>query len=381
MRRPGDYAKIPRMGRATAKAAVMTAFNQPVVVQDYPLPSALADGDVLVEVTMAGMCGTDVHLHKGQLAVPLPLIMGHETVGIVEAVGGEANDWLGEPLAKGDRVSWTVGRPCGECRYCRLHRLPSRCVARKAYGVNTPCDKPPHFLGGYAQYHHLRAGTAIFKLADDLPTEALIGAGCALVTCVHAYEKMPLRWAESVVIQGSGPVGLAALAIASDSGARPIIVIGGPEDRLDRCRRFGADVTIDIDEVRDPDKRRGIVLEHTGGLGADVVVECVGMPQAVAEGWPLARDGGRYMVLGQYCDAGPIPLNPHHITRKELEVHGSYGSEPHHWARALEFLRARGDLYPFHELVTHRYSLERVNEALDDVAHWRTGKAVICPNG
>lgn len=370
-----------------AKAAVMTAFNKPLVVREFPLPDRLAAGDVLVKVTLAGMCGTDVHLYKGQLKVPLPLIMGHETVGEVVEIGGEAEDWLGEPLQQGDRVSWTVGRTCGTCRYCRLYRIPSRCLNRKAYGVNTPCDVSPHFLGGYGQYHHLAAGTAIFKLGgraarpDDLPSEAVIGAGCALVTCVHGYEKMPLRWAESVVIQGAGPVGLAALALASDAGARPIIVIGGPRDRLERCRRFGADVVIDIDEVRDPDKRRGIVLEHTNGLGADAVVECVGHPSAVAEGWHLARDGGRYLVLGQYCDAGPIPLNPHLITKKELEVYGSYGSEPHHWAKALSFLRDRRARYPFHELITHRFGLEQVNEALEAVANWQTGKAVICPNG
>lgn len=359
----------------------MDAFNQPVTLREYPLPTNLAPGDVLVRVTMAGVCGTDVHLHRGQLNVPLPLIMGHETVGEVAAIGGESNDWLGNPLAVGDRVSWTVGRPCGQCRYCRLFRLPSRCMNRRAYGVNTPCGNPPHFLGGYAQFHHLAAGTAIFRLPADLPSEALIGAGCALVTCVHAYEKMPLRWAESVVVQGAGPVGLAAVALASDAGARPIIVVGGPRERLERCRRFGADVTIDLDEVPNADKRRGIVLEHTDGLGADVVVECVGHPAAVAEGWPLARDGGRYMVLGQYCDAGPTPLNPHLITRKELEVYGSYGSEPHHWARAIAFLRARRERFPFHELITHRFGLEQVNEALAAVAAWQTAKAVICPNG
>lgn len=365
---------------STAKAAVMHAFNEPLGVREFPLPDQLAEGEVLIKVSLAGMCGTDVHLHKGQLAVPLPLIMGHETVGLVAELGGTAEDWLGNPLKVGDRVSWTVGMPCGKCRYCRLHRLPSRCSNRKAYGVNTPCDHAPHFLGGYGQYHYLRAGTAIFRLPDDLPSEAVVGAGCALVTCIHGYEKMPLRWAESVVIQGAGPVGLAALALASDAGARPIIVIGGPRDRLERCKRFGADVVIDIDEVRNADKRRGIVLEHTDGLGADVVVECVGHPAAVQEGWPLARDGGRYMVLGQYCDAGPVPLNPHLITKKELEVYGSYGSEPHHWAKSIEFLRARRDRYPFHELITHRFPLDQVNEALEAVANWRTGKAAICPN-
>ena len=368
------------MKNSTAQAAVMTAFKTPIAMREFPVPRDLAPGDVLVRITMAGVCGTDVHLHRGELNVPLPLIMGHETVGTIEATGGVVRDWLGNGLEPGDRVSWTVGMPCGACRYCRLHKLPSRCENRKAYGVNTPCDAAPHFLGGYAQVHHLRAGTAIFRLPDDLKSESLIGAGCALVTCVHGFEKMPIRWAESVVVQGAGPVGLAAIAIAADAGARPLIAIGGPGERLERCRRFGADIVIDIDEAKDPAARREIVLRHTAGLGADMVVECVGHPAAVAEGMELARDGGRLLVLGQYCDSGPTLLNPHHITRKELEVAGSYGSEPPHWARAISFLRARGERFPFHELITHRFPLDGVNEALDAVAAWRTGKAVILPN-
>src|SRR6185295_3814744 len=121
------------------------------------------------------------------------------------------------------------------------------------------------------------------------------------------------------------------------------------------------DLTIDIDEVRDPAARRKMVLDATGGLGADVVVECVGYPQAVVEGWDLARDGGKYLVLGHYGDAGPAMLNPHVITRKELTVMGTWGSEPQHWTVALEFLRTRRAAYPFHELITHRFSINQVN--------------------
>src|SRR6185295_2284283 len=112
----------------TAKAAVMDAINEPLRVREYPVPERLAEGELLVRVTMAGICGTDVHLHKGQLPVPLPLVMGHETVAVVEAMGGEVRDWLGQPLKSGDRVSWTVGMTCGECRYCRVYKLPARCV-------------------------------------------------------------------------------------------------------------------------------------------------------------------------------------------------------------------------------------------------------------
>lgn len=364
----------------SAACAVMTAFNAPLEVREYPLPRDLKPGEMLLEVELAGMCGTDVHLHKGQLNIPLPLILGHETTGRIVALGApDTKDWLGRPLALGDRVSFTVGRTCRQCRYCRVYRLPSRCVNRKAYGVSTPCGEPPHLLGGYGQFHFLHADAAVFKLPDDLPSEAVVGAGCALVTAVHGFEKMQMQWAESVLIQGSGPVGLAALAIAREAGGRPIIVIGGPRERLERCRRFGADMTIDIDEVRDPAARRRIVLDATHGLGADIVVECVGHPAAVAEGWELARDGGKYLVLGHYGDAGPIPLNPHVITHKELTVLGTWGSEPQHWTVALEFLRTRRERYPFHELITHRFRISQANEALQAVANWQTGKAVIVP--
>ncbi len=367
---------------AVSKCAVLTAFNEPLSVREYPMPAELGSGELLVAVELAGICGTDVHLQRGELNVPLPLVLGHETAGRVAAVGGDdPRDWLGNPLAVGDRVSFTVGRTCRHCRYCRVYRRPSRCLNRTAYGVNLTAARPPHLLGGYGEYHFLYADTAVFRLPDDLPSEAVVGAGCALVTAVHGFENLRMQWAESVVIQGSGPVGLAALALAKEAGARPLIVIGGPRERLERCLRFGADLVIDIEEVPDPAKRRQMVLDATGGLGADVVVECVGMPQAVAEGWELCRDGAKYLVLGHYGDAGTTALNPHVITRKELTILGAWGSEPQHWTVALEFLRTRRDRYPFDELITHRVGLGEVNEALDAVARWQTGKAVVCPNG
>ncbi|MGE0596840.1 MAG: zinc-binding dehydrogenase [Hyphomonadaceae bacterium] len=366
----------------TCSCAVMHAFNAPIEVRDLALPERLAAGELLLKVELAGMCGTDVHLHKGQLPVPLPLILGHETVGRIDRLGeGVTRDWLGAPLAVGDRVSFTVGRACGQCRYCRVYQLPSRCQNRVAYGVNLGCETAPHLNGGYAQYHVLGRGTAVFKLPDDLPSEALIGAGCALVTAIHGFEKLAMQAHESVVIQGAGPVGLAALALAKEAGGRPVIVVGGPRERLERARRFGADLTIDIDEVRDPAERLALVRAATHELGADVVIECVGMPHAVAEGWELARDGGKYLVLGHYGDAGPTMLNPHVVTRKELSVLGVWGSEPKHWAVALDLLRTRRDRYPFHELITHRFGLHEVNVALAAVANWQTGKAVIAPNG
>jgi threonine dehydrogenase-like Zn-dependent dehydrogenase len=207
----------------------------------------------------------------------------------------------------------------------------------------------------------------------------VIGAGCALITAIHGVERTGIAWRDSVVVQGAGPVGIAALAVAKSAGAGQVIVIGGPRARLELARRFGADHTIDLDEWREPAARLERVREITGGYGADVVLECVGLPQAVVEGMELCRDGGKYLVLGHYCDAGTVAWNPHVVTRKQLQVSGSWSSEPRHLKQALEFLRANRERFPFHEMVSHRFSLEQANEALALTASWRSAKSVFVP--
>src|SRR5215216_5575219 len=205
-----------RMSPRVAKASVLQSFKAPLRLQEYPLPSRLEAGAALVRTEMAGICGTDVHLWKGELPISLPVILGHETVGRIEQLGeGLEKDWTGEPLKLGDRVTWNSAISCGTCYYCADKKQPT------------------HFWGGYAQFHYLRPRTTIFKLPDDLPTEAVIGAGCALITAIHGVERTGIDWQDTVVVQGAGPVGIAALAVAKSAGARQVIVIGGPKPRLE----------------------------------------------------------------------------------------------------------------------------------------------------
>jgi len=357
----------------------MPDFHQPLELRRYPLPVEIEPGAALVKVEMAGICGTDVHLWKGQLQIPRPIILGHETVGVITRIGGGSKtDWTGASLLEGDRVTWGAGMLCGHCYHCAVIRQPTRCLNRSAYGISFNSDDPPHFSGGYAEYIYLRPGTAIFKLSD-VSDETVTGAGCALVTAIHGLERMGISWGDKVVIQGSGPVGLAALAVAKSSGASMIIVIGGPAARLELAQTFGADYTINIDEITDSAKRLSQLKELAGGYGADAVIECVGAPSVVPEGFEMCRDGGKYLVLGHYGDAGVAPINPHVITRKQLTVYGSWASEPRHMAAALEFLRKQGERFPFDRLVTHRFSLDRANEALQTTAQWVSGKSVIVP--
>ena len=359
-------------------AAVLAEYEKPLEIRQYPDIREPAPGEAVVRVELAGICGTDVHLWLGQLTIPLPVILGHESAGRIEKLGeGLHLDWRGNELAAGDRVTWASSIVCGECFYCRVKRQPTRCVSRKAYGISYCADDPPHLRGGYAEKILLRAGTAIFKLPETLPSEAVVGAGCALVTAIHGIERCPVQWGDVVVIQGTGPVGLAALAVAKQAGAARTIVIGGPEHRLELARRFGADVIIDIAAVRESAERQRLAIAASGGYGADVVIECVGHPEAVNEGIEMCRDGGRFLVLGQYANAGNISFNPHTITRKQLEVRGSWGFEPRHWDMALSLLDRTHLKDLFTSEITHRFPLREADAALQTVREWRSGKTVI----
>lgn len=388
------------------QAAVLSAFNAPLALREFPVPTQLEEGAALIRTEMAGICGTDVHLAKGELPIKLPLILGHETVGRIERLGtGLECDWTGKPLAVGDRVTWNSSVSCGKCFYCTTKQQPTRCPERRAYGIGYRCDEPPHWLGGYAQYHFLRPWATIFRLPEEVSNESLIGAGCALITALHGVERLcspkpetrpgneghtasfrhlpmlPELWRDTVVVQGSGPVGIAALAVARRAGARKIIVIGGPIHRLAMAKRFGADHTIDLHEVTNPTDRIALVKELCGGYGADVVLECVGHPSAISEGMEMCRDGGKYLVLGHYCDAGPVSWNPHVVTRKQLEVHGSWSSEPRHLKAAIDFLATTARDFPFAAMVTHRFELADANEAMATTASWQAAKSVLLPNG
>jgi threonine dehydrogenase-like Zn-dependent dehydrogenase len=364
-----------------AKASVLEQFKAPLVLRHFPLPLQLEPGAVLVRTEMAGICGTDVHLWKGELPITLPVILGHETVGRIEALGeGVQKDWSGNQLSKGDRVTWSPGLTCGTCYYCAEKKIPTRCLNRRAYGISQSSQASPHFLGGYAEFHYLKPHTFIFRLPDDLPTEAVIGAGCALNTALHGVERTGIVPGDVVVVQGAGPVGIAALAVAKKAGAAKVIVLGAPKHRLEMALRFGADHVIDIEQCKMASARIAAVRELTvGGHGADAVLECVGAPAVVVEGMEMCRDGGKYLILGHYCDAGTVAWNPHVVTRKQLQVIGSWSSEPRHMQTALEFLRTTAKEFPFAEMVSHRFTLDQANEALETSASGKANKSVIVP--
>jgi threonine dehydrogenase-like Zn-dependent dehydrogenase len=363
----------------SARCVVLEAFGEPVSIRAVELEHP-GRGSLVVAVDYGGVCGTDVHLQAGNLAIPVPLVLGHEGVGRVDAVGdGTARDALGSPLEIGDRVAWASSIACGECFYCRDAQEPTLCERRRVYGITRSLEEPPHLTGSWAEKIQLVPGTTVIRLNEAHPSEAVIALGCAGPTVVHGLLHIaPVRPGESVVVQGAGPVGLAAAMYAHLAGAGMVVMIGAPSGRLELAEHLAVgDERLDI-ELVEVEQRLERVGELTGGRGADLVVECTGVPAAVSEALDLARPGGRVLVLGQYTDRGPTPLNPHLITRKQLGVLGSWAFSAAHY---LEYVRTLPQLlarFPLEQLIT-TFPLERAQEALDAARAGTVGKAVLVP--
>jgi threonine dehydrogenase-like Zn-dependent dehydrogenase len=225
----------------------------------------------------------------------------------------------------------------------------------------------------------LKPGVRIIKLPETLSPEAFISAGCGLPTAFHATERATVKLADTVVIQGTGPVGLSACVFAHLSGALQVIAIGAPSIRLDMAKRMAADHTIDIGKTTSTERTQ-IVRDLTHGRGADVVIEATGVPAAVAEGLDMVRDAGIYSIAGQYTDAGTVTLNPHlAINRKHVDIRGVWGTDFSHLYRAIQMLNKYRDVYPWTDMITRQYSLEETAQALLDVEGGKVVKAVVNP--
>ncbi len=360
-------------------AITMPAPHQNLEARDYPMPD-IEPGALLLKTLGSEVCGTDVHLWHGRLAgVPYPIIPGHVSVGTVAATGGEVFDVDGRRVEEGDTVTFLdVYGSCGRCWYCTVAKASTRCPHRKVYGITLPAAEG--LLGGWADYIYLRPGVHIISLPETLPWQTFLAAGCGIPTALHAVQLSEISFGDTVVVQGSGPVGLNAAILAQLRGAGKVIVIGAPAHRLDTARHIGADATLDITELSEAE-RHDAVLDLTHGRGADVTIEATGVAAAVPEGMRFTRDAGRCVVVGQYTNAGTATFNPHlDLNQKHLDVRGCWGSDTSHFYRAVQVLARYHPLYAWNDLISGHYDLHHAQDALEDVAAQKVVKALIVPN-
>lgn len=356
----------------------MTGPNEPVAVQRTGMPE-IEPGAVLLRTIASEVCGTDVHIWHGRLSgVPYPIIPGHVSAGEVLETGGTVLDVDGNQLARGDAVTFLdVHETCGSCWFCLVAKASTRCPQRKVYGITY--GAADGLLGGWSDHIYLKPGVKVIRLPAGVTPERFIGGGCGLPTAFHAVERGGVGLGDTVVVQGSGPVGLNAVILAQLAGAINVILIGSPPLRLAMGRALGADTTIDIAETTE-EQRVKMVLGLTGGRGADVTIEATGNPAAVREGMRLTRDAGVLAVAGQYTDAGEVSFNPHlDLNRRHLEVRATWGTDFSHLYRGIQLVAKHGDRFRWERFITRRYRLEDAGQALTDVAAGKVIKAVIDP--
>lgn len=375
----------------TIRVATFAGPGAPPVIERVPWPDVPPKA-ALIQIGACGVCGTDLHILKGHWPKPLPwpFTLGHEIAGVIVEKGAElTTDFMGASLEVGSRIMIPPLMPCGSCHYC-LHYPESanKCLTPVYYGRYLGFDRAPHLWGGWAEYVYVDLGelpgTKIYKLPDDMPLR--LGAlSEPLTSCLRGFDRAVraggFRWGDTVVIQGSGPIGILAVAAAQEMGAGRVICVGAPEEpRLALARRFGAEATVDIEDFRTPGERIRRVRDIAGGFGADLVMDCSGHPSAGPEGIEFLRDGGTYVEMGQFTDAGSIQTNWHRICTKDLNVLGSWAFTANDLPKGVAMLDRARHRYPWLEMQTlYPFDEDGVGRAVADAMAMRTVKSTIVP--
>ena len=321
---------------------LIVAKDQEFAIREYDVPDP-APHALVIKQELAGICGTDLHLW--QKGFRREIVLGHENVGTIVSLGRDvATDCVGHPVREGDRIIFRPGTDGGE----------------GAYGFYYAPDAAPHFVGGFADYIYLgKKGTDFIK--TSLPPEVAVLTEPFTVG-VHAVMRGQIRFGDTVVVQGSGAIGLVTTICAKVSGAGRIIVVGGPAQRLALARKYGADVVIDIEEVTSAEARTELVLDATPGRkGADRVFECAGFLPATPEGLGYLRKDGTFIEVGHFVDMGSLEFNINRsLMVRNCRLEAIWASQTEHFVRAMPILEKLE--FPYADMVSHQLPLARVKE-------------------
>jgi threonine dehydrogenase-like Zn-dependent dehydrogenase len=376
------------------RAAVMTEPGR-IEVETFARPDP-EPGAVVIEVVYSGVCGTDKHTFRGETIqyagtpherrLEYPLICGHENVGVVVETGGEVLATDGTPLRPGDRIVPGANVACGTCWFCRSGFPYYACERLEDYGNSLNAKRPPHLFGGWAELMYLLPGTPLFRVPDELPSEvAVLTEVMAVTHGLDVAARLPsphtFRPGSSVVVIGVGPLGLCHAIKARFLGCGDLVVVDLLPSRLRFAERFGAALTLNAAQV-DRAERLDAVRSRTDGRGADLVVDCSGVPETFAEALELVRWGGTIVEAGAFVDLGPVPVNPNRdVCTRNVCILGIGGETTDAYVPAMEAMAAHLDDMPLRDVVTHRLPLERTEEALELSQRDEAIKVVVAPNG
>jgi len=342
-------------------------------LQAFPIPE-IGEEDGLLRVEMCGVCGSDVGIYTGKIArlqQYFPLILGHEILGRIEQIGSQASERHG--VKKGDRVvvEYTFG--CGYCRYCLSGKYVF-CEKEGKFGTYISCQIPPHLWGAYGEYLYLPPRAMIHKISEDVPAEAAVLVCAIMGNAVRWLRQVGgISVGQTVVIEGPGQQGLAAVVVAKESGAAKIIITGVSQDarRFEMARLLGADYCLDVSRV-DPVK---IVQEITNGEMADIVMDVTGSPEGAIASLDLVKKGGTVILPGLYGSSKEISLLLDKVVLHEIRLQGVYSHDLTAVAPAVKIVESRK--YPAEKMITHKFSLADAEKAVQTAGGEKKGEEPI----
>jgi len=325
------------------------------IVRDAPIPEPGVH-DVRIKIRKTAICGTDVHIYNwdawSQKTIPVPMIVGHEYVGVVDAVGAEIT-----AFKPGDRVSGEGHITCGFCRNCRAGR---RHLCRHTVGVGV------NRAGAFAEYLVIPA-VNVYKIPDDI-SDDVASILDPFGNATHTALSFDLV-GEDVLITGAGPIGCMAAAIARHVGARFIVVTDVNDYRLELARRMGATRTVNIAREDLREVMEGLGMKE----GFDVGLEMSGNGPALRQLLEAMNHGGRVALLG--IPAGEVAIDWSHVIFKGLQLKGIYGREMFEtWYKMVAMLQGGLDLSA---IITHRFPISQFQAGFDVMRSGRSGKVVL----
>lgn len=363
---------------STMAAAIWSGDSATLTVENIPTPRPLA-GEVLVRVAACGVCHTDLHVMKGEVAFPGPAVVGHEISGTVEEVGAGV-----EGVVPGDRVVGAFIMPCGWCTQCEKGRddlcltffgenrlkgnlLDGTSRLTRADGTRLSM----YSMGGLAQYAVVPA-TALAQLPASLPLEPSCVLGCAAFTAYGAIAAAKLSAGESMAVVAVGGVGSSIVQLGAHRGASPIVALDVAEDKLEVARSLGATLTVD---TRAQDAVEVVRAAVPGGV--DVVFEALGRPETFELAHALLADGGRMVAIGIAAGAATAAVPITQLVRRGQTIRGSFGARTRKDLPEVVSLAAGGG-FDVRGAVTRTYPLADADTAYRELAAGRiTGRAIV----
>ncbi len=357
---PAAAGPIPK----TSRVAVLSQLEK-FEIKEYPIPE-VGDDDILVKVEGCGICGTDAHEFRKDPFNLIPVALGHEGTGEIVKMGKNVKkDSAGKDLHIGDKVvTCMIFKDNPDITMFDLNK--QNVGGADVYGLLP--DDDIHLNGWFSDYIFIRKGSTVFNVSDlDLTSRILIEP-CAVL--VHAVERAKttgiLRFNSRVVVQGCGPIGLICIAVLRTMGIETIVAVDGNNKRLEMAKKMGASASVNFADHKGIEALTAAVEQCFGGHPADFGFQCTGSPAGHSNIYKFIRNGGGLCELGFFINAGDATINPHFdICSKELTMVGSWVYTLRDYATTFDFLkRAKGIGLPIDELVTHRFPLEQINEAM-----------------